>query len=299
MNMKKNILAAILALASSGVFATTLNPVQLLNPTGSSSGQTIVSTGASTAPGWANLSVGNVTGAAPLASPAFTGAVSVTNPAASGTTLTVTNTTAANGAVFQMVGNGATTPGKFLRVSSGLFQITNSANSAVIFQLDDSGNLSSIANLALSGSVTPSQTAGIIGTTTNNNASTGSVGEFPNNSASGVSLTNATAANVTSTSLTAGDWDVQCGVQFIPAGGTTFTQGIVSVSTTSATQASLVSGGGQSIWSGSVVGQQEAVQSGIARLSLASSGTAYCVGTAGFSASTLTANGYIRARRVR
>lgn len=238
-------------------------------------------------------------GAAPLASPAFTGTPTITNSAASGITLTIAATSNSSGAAIELSGNGASTPNKFIRVSSGLMQVVNSANSSVIAQLDDSGNLSQLLNINASGSLTLSQTLGIIGTTTNNNASTGSVGEFPSNSASGVSLTNATAANVTSTSLTAGDWDVQCGVQFIPAGGTTFTQGIVSVSTTSATQASLVSGGGQSIWSGSVVGQQEAVQSGIARLSLASSGTAYCVGTAGFSASTLTANGYIRARRVR
>lgn len=60
-------------------------------------------------------------------------------------------------------------------------------------------------------------TGGIIGTTTNDNASAGTVGELISSSvlaASSISLTTATAANVTSISLTAGDWDV-CGNVFI------------------------------------------------------------------------------------
>jgi hypothetical protein len=39
-------------------FATTLNPIQLLNPVGSTAGQSIVSTGASTPPGWSAIGVG-------------------------------------------------------------------------------------------------------------------------------------------------------------------------------------------------------------------------------------------------
>ena len=51
----KRFFAALLALFSSVTFGTTLVPVQLLNPTGSTTGQTIVSTGASSAPGWATV----------------------------------------------------------------------------------------------------------------------------------------------------------------------------------------------------------------------------------------------------
>ena len=54
-------------------------------------------------------------------------------------------------------------------------------------------------------------TLGIVGTLTNDNASAGYVGEFISSviaSGSPVSLTNATPANITSISLTAGDWDV-------------------------------------------------------------------------------------------
>lgn len=43
-----------------------------------------------------------------------------------------------NGVNLQMVGNGATTPNKTLRVSGGLFQIINSAYSAALLNLNDS-----------------------------------------------------------------------------------------------------------------------------------------------------------------
>lgn len=51
----KSILYAAALLLPQHIFATTLAPVQLLNPTGSAVGQAIVSTGASTAPGWAAI----------------------------------------------------------------------------------------------------------------------------------------------------------------------------------------------------------------------------------------------------
>ena len=60
-------------------------------------------------------------------------------------------------------------------------------------------------------SLTLGSTTGIVGTTTNNNAATGSVGEYiPATLASGsaVTLTAASTSNITSISLTAGDWDV-------------------------------------------------------------------------------------------
>lgn len=59
--MKKLILA-IFALIASTAFATTTVPVQLLNPTGSSSGQAIVSTGSSSAPAWSGISAASLSG---------------------------------------------------------------------------------------------------------------------------------------------------------------------------------------------------------------------------------------------
>src|ERR1700761_551177 len=63
----KRIFAGALALfLAFAVSATTLNPIQLLNPAGSTTGQTIVSTGASSAPSWASVSAAALTGILPV-----------------------------------------------------------------------------------------------------------------------------------------------------------------------------------------------------------------------------------------
>ena len=73
-------------------------------------------------------------------------------------------------------------------------------------------------------SVTFSTTTGIVGTTTNNNAAAGSVGEFVSSivlGAAAVSLTTNVSANITSlVSLSAGDWDIW-GSGWLTVGATT------------------------------------------------------------------------------
>lgn len=79
-------------------------------------------------------------------------------------------------------------------------------------------------------------TNGIIGTTTNDSASAGYVGQFISSViafASAVSLTNDTNKDVTSISLTAGDWDVWGNVYIVSAGNMDNTK--VWSSSTSAT----------------------------------------------------------------
>lgn len=56
----KRILVALCALLCASAFGTTLNPIQLLNPVGSASGQAIVSTGVSTAPAWGGVGVNGI-----------------------------------------------------------------------------------------------------------------------------------------------------------------------------------------------------------------------------------------------
>lgn len=58
----KRILALALALFASATFAATLNPIQLLNPAGSTAGQAILSTGPSTAPHWASVTLDGISG---------------------------------------------------------------------------------------------------------------------------------------------------------------------------------------------------------------------------------------------
>jgi hypothetical protein len=57
--MKRLLTIAALALVCAASFGATLNPVQLLNPAGSTAGQVIVSTGASTAPAWSGNAILN------------------------------------------------------------------------------------------------------------------------------------------------------------------------------------------------------------------------------------------------
>ena len=65
--------------------------------------------------------------------------------------------------------------------------------------------------LSSSDTFTPNQTKGIVGTTTNNNAQAGSVGECVEGTGSATSTTS--VVNLTSVALTAGDWDIRATVQ--------------------------------------------------------------------------------------
>lgn len=143
---------------------------------------------------------------------------------------------------------------------------------------------------------------GIVGTTTNNNATAGSVGEFVSStiaSGSSVSLTDATYANITSISLTAGDWDVS-GIVAITTGATTTTSYInYGVSTTSAATGSLGQMGSLTTPATIAATVDFVTPVPITRLSLASTTTIYLVTRVGFAVSTAAAYGVIRARRVR
>lgn len=76
--------------------------------------------------------------------------VSIINPANSsigGIGNVVIKSTDAVGDCMQLVGNGSTTPNKYVRVLNGNFQIVNSANNLVLLTLDDSGNLTAQATV--------------------------------------------------------------------------------------------------------------------------------------------------------
>jgi hypothetical protein len=94
-------LIALLAFVASTAFGTTLNPVQLLNPAGSTSGQAIVSTGASSAPAWANVAA-----TALAAQAANTVVGNATSSSASPTAITVTGCNGAAQALQWTNGSG-------------------------------------------------------------------------------------------------------------------------------------------------------------------------------------------------
>jgi hypothetical protein len=140
------------------------------------------------------------------------------------------------------------------------------------------------------------------GTNTNDSAPAGYVGEYVSSvvlAGSAVSLTTATAADITSISLTAGDWDVSGAIFQQPAGATVVTLIIGWISTTSATIPTAPNSGGEALWAGNVTGNGNSTHPGPMRLSLSATTTVYLSTYVTFTTSTNSAYGIIRARRVR
>jgi len=143
--------------------------------------------------------------------------------------------------------------------------------------------------------------ANLGGTSTNNNAASGCIGEYTSATtayASKVSLTSNTAANIVSISLTAGDWDVQFNPVFTQDTALTTSGLLAGVSSSSAT---LPSGAAERAHSPSGPNSNSdlSIAPPMTRISLASTTTIYGVATGIFSAGTMSAYGFIRARRVR
>jgi len=158
------------------------------------------------------------------------------------------------------------------------------------------------------GAITPSQTAGIVGTTTNNNADAGSVGEVISSSVavgSAVSLTTATGAftgkTITSISLTAGDWDVFGSVGINMAATTNFTASAGGINTVADTLNSAYEEETRFTYgaTGFVPNNVFSFAFPTTRVSIASTTTYYLIGYASFTVSTATAFGRITARRIR
>jgi hypothetical protein len=299
----KKIISCALALFCSLALGATLNPIQLLNPAGSTSGQVIASTGPTTAPAWSTVTLSGLGGLAKASnlSDLVSASAARTNL---GLGTAATASTGTSGATIPLL-NGANT-----WASAQTFSVRPTFNGATPY---DSANLT-IANYALlaspaftgtvtaaalttTGNFTPSQTNGIVGTTTNNNANAGSVGEYATNSTVGTSLTANTTANATSASLGAGDWDVQCSAVFNPGASTTVQVIQVGVNSTSATLPAL--GALAELAVSFASGSGQILVSPVVRQSLSATTTVYCPVQATFGVSTMTVNGFIRARRVR
>ena len=143
----------------------------------------------------------------------------------------------------------------------------------------------------------------LAGTTTNDNAGTGNVGEFMSRqvlSTSPLPLTTATSAVITTLSLTAGDWDVWGAVGFTLAGvsATVTLRGWINQGGSTAPSLDQMGGNTQRNLQG-VNNATSLMPVTPLRVSLAT-GLAISVGAiATFSGGTVTAFGQIMARRVR
>jgi hypothetical protein len=142
------------------------------------------------------------------------------------------------------------------------------------------------------------------GTATNDNATAGNIGEYVESviaSGSAVSLTTATAADITTISLTAGDWDVSTNCSFITAATTSVTEVACSVSTTLNTT-DATNGRLSILFMAAVVPTAGTTMSSAVqpvRFSLSGTTTIHMVALARFTVSTMTGYGIIRARRIR
>lgn len=142
----------------------------------------------------------------------------------------------------------------------------------------------------------------IQGTNTNNSASSGYVGEVVTNTTSGVSLTTGAPATITSVPLPAGDWDVWCQAEFIPAAGTTVAYQLASISEVNNVRDGTVGYSTIVPFGNMVINTfvaSSGIQSGPVRKSYASTTTTYCVAQSGFAISTQTASAFMLARRKR
>lgn len=148
-----------------------------------------------------------------------------------------------------------------------------------------------------------------VGTTTNDSAAAGFIGQIITATvaaASEVALTTATAADVTSISLTAGDWDVNGQVNHNAAATTNVTLLQIGISATSATLPTQPGGSGIGTDPLAIERRAASVPGGVlttavgpVRVSLATTTTIYLVVQDTFTISTMGAYGTIRARRVR
>jgi hypothetical protein len=170
---------------------------------------------------------------------------------------------------------------------------TNGTTTAVTFDTSQ--------NATFVGTITPTQTGGVVGTTTNNSANTGSIGEYVSAQVTGstTGLTSGTAANATSISLTAGDWDVS-GAIFANFGtGTATSLVVASISLTSATNQTATSGYCTYLQLPFTTAGGCGTTVPTLRISISSTTTVYLVASIQFTGGTAGVGGFLRARRAR
>ncbi len=174
--------------------------------------------------------------------------------------------------------------------ASASFLLTNSASAKTLnYQL-------------IAPSFSPNTTSGIIGTTTNDNAAAGSVGEISSSAnATSVAMTTATVTQIQTLTLGAGDWDVWATFYATVNAATVVTSVICQLFTSSASIGLPNTAQLSSIqnWNGTQTGNTTYMNTGMSRWSLSGSTTVYLNASATYSVNTLVGNGMIHARRRR
>ena len=142
-------------------------------------------------------------------------------------------------------------------------------------------------------------TPNISGVTTASNAAAGQVGEWITASQlTAQSLTSATALNLSSISLTAGDWDVD-GDVFYQASGLVVSNFVCGVNLTSLAIPAVGTPGRAQMVGAANAFVQSSFSTGRLRVNVSTTTTVYLVVSATFGSGTCTAQGTIQARRMR
>jgi hypothetical protein len=152
----KRILGAALALFTSITFAATTVPVQLLNPAGSTAGQTILSTGPSTAPAWGGIALSGLGAQA-----ANTVVANATGSSATPTAAPLPSCSTTNSALKYTSGTGFGCGSTFATTGANTFtaqQSVNTSGSTQSIAITDSGTNGANIRLVGNGSTTPSKT---------------------------------------------------------------------------------------------------------------------------------------------
>jgi len=205
---------------------------------------------------------------------------------------------ATSGTVTSVAVSGGTTG---LTTSGGPVTTSGTITIAGTLAVANGGTGSTTGLVTQSGIGMVASAGQLLGTNTNNNATAGNVGEYVSSTVAGgsaVSLTTGVAANVTSISLTAGDWDIS-GIIMYTGSASAFTNYNISISPTSATQGTLGDTRINVAFTGTTAASDTGLSIPLVRVSLASTTTYYLVASAGYGAGTLSAYGRISARRRR
>lgn len=196
-------------------------------------------------------------------------------------TLDASTASAGTGSLKIPAGTLLTTTEAGLFENNGTHAYFTFANSGTRYQLDQQpGNLG--------------------GTATNDNATAGNVGEYVESLVavgSAVSFTTATSMNITSISLTAGDWDVNGQVNYTETVATVSARA-ASIGSTSATLATDGSEGYCGVQS-TLVTEKNSIDLPRKRISVSGTTTVYLIASCTFAAGTAGGFGFINARRVR
>lgn len=265
----------------------------------------------------AATSINKVAFTAPAAGATLTipDGVTLTGPAASGTVMTLGNVETVTGAKTfndgKLILAGSSSGSSILKataVASGTLTLPAATDTLVGKATTDvltnktldsagTGNVLKVSGVTVSAGQYP-------GTTTNDNATAGNVGEYVESvipTGSATPLVSNTTKTITSISLTAGDWDVDGVINFLTATTTSVTYIQAGLSLVTNTQDLTAGRTTELTIPATVPGAATLLSKEFPpyRLSLSGTTTIFLIGASIFTVSTNAGWGLIRARRVR